>query len=116
MLRCSWRTRGDETVLSAPVLATAVGVVDELSDVATSYRQPKREWLAAIDSGEMQYHSAEEKSVNVRVTNDTAVVVGRSVVDATIFGSRGTWNLQLTTDYARKGGKWIANRTVATTF
>ena len=79
-------------------------------------RQPKREWLSANASGQMRYHAAQEKSVRISVTGSTAVLVGRSVVTATINGLRGTWNLQLTTDYARKDGKWIALRTVATTF
>ena len=82
----------------------------------TGYRQPKREWLAAIDSGEMRYHSCSERSVTIDVTGDTAVLVGRSVVAATIWGSRGTWNLQLTTTYSRRSGQWVALRTVATTF
>jgi hypothetical protein len=82
----------------------------------TGTRQPKRDWLAAIDSGQMRYHSAQEKSVTIDVTGDTAVLVGRSVVAATIYGADGTWNLQLTTNYARKDGKWIALRTLATTF
>lgn len=82
----------------------------------TGLRQPKKDWLAAIDSGQMRYHAAEEKSVTVDVDGDRAVLVGRSVVDATIYGGRGTWNLQLTTDYARKDGRWIAMGTVATTF
>jgi len=44
------------------------------------------------------------------------VLVGRAVVDATIWGSRGTCNLQLTTTYERRGGDWSAVDTVATTF
>jgi hypothetical protein len=43
-------------------------------------------------------------------------VVGKDVVDATIWGSRGTWNLQLTTRYERRDGEWIALKTVARTF
>ena len=82
----------------------------------TGYRQPKREWLEAIDSGQMRYRAAQEKSVTVTVTGDTAVLVGKSVVTATIYGSHGTWNLQLTTKYRRKDGRWIAESTVATTF
>lgn len=82
----------------------------------TGRLQPKREWLSAIESGQMRYHSAEEKSVTVAVTGNSAVLVGRSVVTATIYGGKGTWNLELTTNYARKDGSWIAMRTVATTF
>lgn len=82
----------------------------------TGYRQPKREWLAAIESGKMRYHATEEKSVAVNLHGDHAVVVDRSVVTATIYGSSDTWNLQLTTDYERTTAGWIALRTVATTF
>jgi len=48
--------------------------------------------------------------------DDTAVQVGRSRVDATIWGSRGTWNLQRTTRYQRRQGRWLAMATVAATF
>jgi ketosteroid isomerase-like protein len=82
----------------------------------TGRRQPKKEWLEAIKSGEMRYHAEREESVTVNVTGDTAVLVGQSVVTATIYGGRGTWNLQLTTNYRRKDGKWIAESTVATTY
>ena len=82
----------------------------------TGYVQSKKEWLEQVDSGEMQYHSSQERGQSVDVTGDTAVLVGRNVVDATIWGSRGTWNLQLTTTYERRGGEWIALKTIATTF
>jgi hypothetical protein len=82
----------------------------------TGYRQSKREWLEQIDSGQMQYHSSRERDVTVDITGVTAVMVGRNVVDATIWGSRGTWNLQLTTSYQRRDGDWIATTTIASTF
>jgi len=82
----------------------------------TGYRQPKREWLEAIAAGQMRYHAEREKSVTVEVTGDTAVLVGKSVVTATIYGSHGTWNLQLATKYRRRDGRWLAESTVATTF
>jgi ketosteroid isomerase-like protein len=82
----------------------------------TGYLQSRKEWLAQITSGEMQYHSSQETSTSVEVTGDTAVLVGRNVVDATIWGGRGTWNLQLTTTYRRRDGQWLAVKTVATTF
>ena len=82
----------------------------------TGYRQPKQEWLAAIAAGEMRYHSAQETSITVDVASDTARAIARHVVEATVNGSRGTWNLQLTTTYARKRNGWLAMQTVATTF
>ena len=82
----------------------------------TGYRQPKQEWLEAVRSGQMRYHAAEAKSVDVKVTGESAMVVGRSVVTATIYGAHGTWNLQLTTRYRRKDDRWIAVETIAATF
>ncbi|WP_328474937.1 nuclear transport factor 2 family protein [Actinoplanes sp. NBC_00393] len=82
----------------------------------TGYRQSRTEWLQQIDSGEMRYHSAQPRSTAVEVTGDTAVLVGRDVVDATIWGGCGIWNLQLTTTFERRDDTWIALRTVATTF
>jgi hypothetical protein len=108
--------------LFAAAMAGDTARVSELLDDSytlthiTGYVQPKEEWLAAITSGEMQYHAIKEDSVTVDVTGDKAVLVGRSKVTATINGSRGTWNLQSTTTYARKNGKWIATKAVATTY
>lgn len=82
----------------------------------TGYRQPKLEWLEAVQSGQMRYHTAKDRSVDVEVNGDTAVLVGKSVVSATIYGARGTWSLQLTTRYQRRHARWIAVDTVASTF
>ena len=82
----------------------------------TGYRQPKREWLQAIRSGEMRYHGGTEVSVVARRSGDAWVVLGRDVVDATIYGARGRWNLQLTTRLQQHNGHWLAVETVATTF
>ena len=82
----------------------------------TGYLQSKSEWLEQIDSGDMEYCSSLERGTSVEVTGDKAVLVGKNVVDTTIWGSRGTWNLQLTTTYERRNGEWIALKTVATTF
>jgi inosine-uridine nucleoside N-ribohydrolase len=82
----------------------------------TGYRQPKHDWLTAIAAGEMRYHSAQEVSISVDVSSNTATAVARHVVEATIYGSRGTWNLQLTTSYELRHSDWIALHTVATTF
>jgi formylglycine-generating enzyme required for sulfatase activity len=104
------------------MLESDTDLLDELLDDSytlehiTGYVQPKGEWLQDIEAGRMRYHSAQERSTRVEITGDTAVVVGRSIVDATIGAGRGTWNLQLTTEYQRIGGRWLALRTVATTF
>jgi hypothetical protein len=116
LLREAFRNMA-RTMVDARTDALASLLDDEFTLVHMNGRaQTKREWLSAIDSGQMRYHTAQERSVTVTVTGHTAVLVGRSFVTATICGASGTWDLQLTTDYARKNGNWIAIRTVATTF
>ena len=82
----------------------------------TGYVQSKAEWLAQIDSGEMTYHGIREQSVKVEVHGDTAVLVARNLVDATIWGSRATWPLEMTTPFAKQEGRWRPTRSRAITY
>lgn len=82
----------------------------------TGYEQTKAEWLAQIASGQMRYHDIQALSATVTIDGDSAVAVTRSLVDATIYGSRGTWPLESTTMYVRDGGTWKAHHSRARTF
>lgn len=82
----------------------------------TGYVQPKREWLAQIRDGHFDYHGVEEKDVTVEVEGGTARLVGRTVTDATVYGTRAPWRLQLALDYALTDGAWIALRSVASSW
>jgi ketosteroid isomerase-like protein len=82
----------------------------------TGYEQSKAEWLAQIESGRMAYHGLTEVSASLTVDGDRAVLVTRNLVDATIYGSRGTWPLQATTTYARIGHAWKAVSSQAATY
>jgi hypothetical protein len=76
----------------------------------TGYAQLKREWLAQIDSGRLRYHSARPYSASVEFTRDTAVLVGRDVVDGASGAAAAPGNLPLTTTYERRDDEWIAVR------
>ncbi|WP_369230434.1 nuclear transport factor 2 family protein [Streptomyces sp. R21] len=80
------------------------------------YVQPKAEWLAEMRQGRFVYHTIEEKSTTIDVDGHTARLVVRTVTDATVYGTRWDWRLQLATDYARRGDTWGVLRTVATTW
>jgi hypothetical protein len=79
----------------------------------TGYVQPKREWLEAIDDGEMQYHSVQDVETRVEGDVDAPVLTAQTRTLATIWGSRATWRLQLRIEYALDGQDWVAVRTVA---
>lgn len=84
----------------------------------TGYRQPKEEWFAVIRSGEYDYHSfqVDESSIKITVNEDTAVINGRSVVDATISGMRAPWRLQSELRMVKRDGQWIIANTKSTTY
>lgn len=57
----------------------------------TGYVQSKVDWLDAIDSNEMQYHEIND----VETAAAGAVLTVRTITDATIWGGRAEWRLQL---------------------
>ncbi|MFC7265410.1 nuclear transport factor 2 family protein [Streptomyces lutosisoli] len=82
----------------------------------SGYVQPKQEWLAQMRAGQFDYHSVDEKSVDVEVRGDAARLAGRTITDATVYGMRAPWHLQLAFDYARVDGQWLALRAVGTSW
>lgn len=82
----------------------------------TSVVQPRADRLGEIDRRRMAYLSAQEVSVTARSSGNAATAVARHVVDATIDGGRSTWSLQLAANLARRDGRWIVAKMVATTF
>jgi ketosteroid isomerase-like protein len=82
----------------------------------TGYEQSKAEWLDQIRSGQMTYHDVAEQSVSVDIDGDTAILVKRNLVTATINGTRGTWPLESTTTYAKTDGVWRPTSSRAITY
>lgn len=58
----------------------------------------------------------ERYDVTVEVEGTTARVCGRFITDATVYGTRANWRLQMTMDYAREGDTWSVVRSAATTW
>jgi hypothetical protein len=82
----------------------------------TGYVQPKAEWLAEMRAGQFDYHRIDEQNTTIRLDGDSAVVTGRIVTDATVYGAHSNWRLVLTQEYRRIRGGWSAQRSVATTW
>lgn len=82
----------------------------------TGSRQGRAEWIGEIETGRMVYHRVEEESAHASVDGDVATLVTRARVTATIWGSRGTWPLESTTTYIRRGGRWVATQSSASTY
>jgi len=83
----------------------------------TGYVQSRRQWLAHVDSGEMTYHSMKDVASTVGdVDTDEPLLTVRTHTDATIWGSRGVWPLQLEIRFVLAGDRWVAAHTVASTW
>jgi hypothetical protein len=63
------------------------------------------------------YHNIKEKGLDVHTDAAGAVrLVGRTLIGATVYGTRAEWRLRLTVDFTRHDATWTAVRTVATTW
>ena len=73
----------------------------------TGDTQTKQEWLDCIANEEMRYYNIDLQNVQVEVNGDLAVVHHTAALDASIYGSRGTWTLTGDSYYAKVDGQWI---------
>ena len=74
----------------------------------TGHKQSKREYLSEISSGVLNYYSVETDSLDIVVNGDTARMIGRSRVNAAVYGGgRHTWRLQMDSQLRKIDGKWL---------
>ena len=74
----------------------------------TGHKQSKREYLSEIASGVLNYYSVETDSLDIVVNGDTARMIGRSRVNAAVYGGgRHTWRLQMDSQLRKIDGKWL---------
>lgn len=76
----------------------------------------REQWLKQLVSREITYHDFEYDKITIDVDGSTATLIGRVTTDATLYGVRKKWRLQLRQSFMRTGGKWIATRSVGTTW
>ena len=73
----------------------------------TGMRQPKEVYINSIMDGTLNYYSASHEDVRVEIDGDSAVLIGRSRVNAAVFGGgKHTWRLQLRFQLVKNNGEW----------
>ena len=83
----------------------------------TGHRQPRKEYLAEIAVGVLNYYSVETDALEITVNGDTARMVGRSRVNAAVYGGgRHTWRLQMDSQLCKIDGKWLITYSKASTY
>ena len=90
---------------------------DSLLVHMTGHRQPRKEYLSEIASGVLNYYSVETDSLEIAVDGDTARMVGRSRVNAAVYGGgRHTWRLQMESRLRKENGVWRIAYSRASTY
>ena len=73
----------------------------------TGMRQPKEVYISSIMDGTLNYYSASHEDVRVEIDGDSAVLIGRSRVNAAVFGGgKHTWRLELRFQLVKIKGEW----------
>ena len=83
----------------------------------TGMRQSKDAFLKAVANGTLNYSSVEHDSMDVTLNGDTAILIGKSRVNAAVFGGGWhTWRLEQDLTLAQKDGKWLITLSEASTY
>ncbi|WOY89882.1 hypothetical protein R7892_04005 [Ligilactobacillus murinus] len=65
----------------------------------------------------MRYYSSEQENVTVDLlAEERAELTGQNLVSARIWGSKGTWRLQMKVYFEKRAGKWVIVKQVASTY
>ena len=111
-----------ETMYKAMIAKDTVKLGSILTDDSilvhmTGHRQPKKEYLSQIASGVLNYYSVETDSLEITVNGDTARMLGRSRVNAAVYGGgRHTWRLQMDSQLKKVNGEWKISYSKASTY
>ena len=83
----------------------------------TGHRQSRKEYLSEIASGVLNYYSVETDSLEITVDGESARMVGRSRVNAAVYGGgRHTWRLQMDSQLRKENGVWRIAYSRASTY
>ena len=83
----------------------------------TGLRQPKQDFFRSVISGELNYYSAKHDEITVKVSGETATMIGRSKVVAAVYGGgRNTRRLQGNFTLRKEDGVWRLTSSRASTY
>lgn len=83
----------------------------------TGMRQSKMQFIEAVKNGTLNYYAEETEDIFVRSKENHAEIIGKSRVDAAVFGGgRYTWNLQQNLAALRSNNGWKFIRSQASTY
>ncbi len=69
--------------------------------------QTKKEWLDEIANETMRYYGIETQNLKIEIKDNHAVATYISVIDARIWGVRGTWRMNITMHLLEVENGWL---------
>ena len=82
----------------------------------TGMKQSKEVFIRAIENGTLNYYSVEHEIIDVHKIGNRAELIGKSIVNAAVFGGgRHTWRLQLKLKLVYDG-LWKITDCIASTY
>ena len=83
----------------------------------TGLRQSAEVFLKGLRDGTFHYYSAAHDSIEVTLDGDRAVLIGKSRVEAAVYGGRRTlWRLRGDFTLRRENGEWKFTGSQASTY
>ena len=83
----------------------------------TGMRQDKKTYIRAILDGTLNYFSEKTETLDAEIDGDRAVMTGKSVVSAAVFGGgRRTWRLALRFEAKKTDAGWKLTEARASTW
>ncbi|MBO6219925.1 MAG: nuclear transport factor 2 family protein [Treponema sp.] len=83
----------------------------------TGSRMNKREYMAAVKDGTLNYYSAEHDDISASVNGSKASLCGKSKVNAAVYGGgKHTWRLQQDMTAEKINGEWKFTHSQASTY
>ena len=83
----------------------------------TGHRQSRKEYFSEISSGTLNYYSVDTDSLEITVNGDSATMIGKSRVNAAVYGGgRHTWRLRMDSQLRKIDGRWRITYSRASTY
>ena len=80
-------------------------------------RQDKKAFIKAVVNGTLNYYACRDDSIDVQITGDTAALIGKSQVNAAVFGGgKHTWRLEQDLTLVKRDDKWRITLSEASTY
>ena len=83
----------------------------------TGVRQSGEDFLRGLRKGTFNYYSAEHDSIDVRLSGESAEMIGKSRVLAAVYsGGKHSWRLQGDFTLRKEDGRWKLTSSRASTY